>query len=183
MPGTRDRYFVALPLAPEARLAVDDWRTGLALPGRLVPMEKFHVTLRFVGPAGRVGRERILGALDTAALGGPFGFRVGGLGGFPRLRKATVAWAALEGDGGRLSRLARVVDDAVSSAGFGHEERPFRAHLTLARIRPPRNIRNSVAGGPARVPVRATEVVFYRSRTEAASTVYHRLERFPLGVD
>ena len=115
-----------------------------------------------------------------AALGGPFGFRIGGLGGFPRLRKATVAWAGLEGDGGRISRLAEVVDDAVSSAGFGHEERPFRAHLTLARIRPPRDIRGSASGGPARIPVRATEVVFYRSRTEGSSTVYQRLECFPL---
>ncbi len=180
MSVTRDRFFVAIPLAPEVRLAVDGWRNGLALPGRLVPLEKFHVTLRFVGPAGRVGRERIVAALDVAALGGPFGFRVGGLGGFPRLRKATVAWAALEGDGGRISRLAEVVDDTVSSAGFGYEERPFSAHLTLARIRPPRDIRGSANSGPAGVPVRATEVVFYRSRTEGSSTEYRRLESFPL---
>jgi len=180
MSGTRDRFFVALPLTPEVRLAVEEWRSRLDLPGRLVALQKFHVTLRFVGPAGRVGRERIVAALDMAALGGPFGFRVGGLGGFPRLRKATVAWAALEGDGRRISRLAEVVDDAVSSAGFGHEERPFRAHLTLARIRPPRDIRESASGGPARIPVRATEVVFYRSRTEGSSTEYHRLESFPL---
>ena len=143
MAGIRDRFFVALRLPPEVRLAVDEWREGLALPGRPVPPEKFHVTLRFVGPAGRVGRERIVAALDGAELGGPFGFRVVGLGGFPRLRKAAVAWAALEGDGGRISQLAGVVDEAVASAGFGHEERPFRAHLTLARIRPPRDIRGS----------------------------------------
>ena len=180
MTGTRDRFFVALPLPPEIRLAVDEWRNRLDLPGRPVPLEKFHVTLRFVGPAGRVGRERIIAALDVAALGGSFGFRIGGLGGFPRRRKAAVAWAALEGDGGRILRLAKVVDDAVSSAGFGYEERPFSAHLTLARIRPPRDIRGSVTGGPARIPVRATGVVFYRSRTEGSSTVYHRLEYFPL---
>ena len=180
MSGIRDRFFVALPLAVEVRLALDGWRNGLDLPGRLVPLEKFHVTLRFVGPVGRVGRERIVAALDGAALGGPFGFRIGGLGGFPRLRKAAVAWAALEGDGGNISRLAGVVDDAVSSAGFGYEERPFRAHLTLARIRPPRDIRRSAGGGPARIPARATEVVFYRSHTEGSSTEYHRLESFPL---
>ena len=180
MAGTRDRFFVALPLPPEVRLAVDEWRTGLALPGRPVPLQKLHVTLRFVGPAERVGRERIVAALDAAALGGPFTFRIGGLGGFPRMRKASVAWAALEGDGERIARLAEVVDDAVSSAGFGYEERPFRAHLTLARIRPPRDIRRSVTGGPARISAPVTEVVFYRSRTEGSSIAYHRLECFPL---
>ncbi|MDE0709326.1 MAG: RNA 2',3'-cyclic phosphodiesterase [bacterium] len=174
------RYFVALPLRPEIRFAVRDWRDDLDLPGRPVPPEKFHVTLRFVGSVDRVGQERIMGALDTADLGLSFPYRIGGLGAFPRPRKATVGWAGLEGDGGRLSVLASVVDEAVASAGFGLEERPFRAHLTLARIRPPRDLRAVIARPPAGIPARATEVVFYRSRTEGPRTAYHPLERFPL---
>lgn len=177
--ASRIRYFVALPLLPEIRLAVRDWRDTLNLPGRQVPPEKFHVTLRFVGPADQVGRERIMEALDAADLGPSFPYRIDGLGVFPRPRKATVAWAGLEGDEGRLSVLASVVDEAVASAGFGHEERPFRAHLTLARIRPPRDLRATVAA-PAGIPARATEVVFYESRTEGPRTTYYPLERFAL---
>ena len=180
MAETADRFFIAIPLAPEVRLAVDHWRAGLDLPGRMVPMRKLHVTLRFVGPAGQVGRERILAALDMADLGGPFSFRIGGLGGFPKLRKATVAWAALERDGGKVSHLAGGVEEAVASAGFGYEERPFRSHLTLARIRPPRDLRGPAAGCPAGIDVPVTEVVFYRSRIEGRSTVYDPVERFPL---
>lgn len=174
------RYFVALPLPPEICLAVADWRDTLDLPGRPVPPGKFHMTLRFVGPVDRVGQERIMGALDIADLGPSFPYRIGGLGTFPRPRKATVAWAGLEGDGGRLSALASVVDEAVASAGFGREERPFRAHLTLARIRPPRDLRALIARPPAGIPARAADVVFYRSRTEGRRTTYHPLERFPL---
>ncbi len=180
MPGSGDRYFVAIPLTAEARLAFDDWRAGLHLPGRLVPLQNLHVTLRFVGPAGQVERERIVAALDTAELGGCFSFRIGGLGGFPKLWKATVAWAALEGDGGKVSELAGVVDEAVASAGFGYEERPFRGHLTLARIRPPRDLRGPAARCPAGIDVPVTEVVFYRSRTRGRSVVYDPLERFPV---
>ena len=177
--AARIRYFVALSLLPEVRLAVREWRDTLNLPGRPVPPEKFHVTLRFVGPADQVGQERIMAALDASDLGPPFRYRIGGLGAFPRPRKATVAWAGLEGDEGRLSVLASVVDEAVASAGFGHEERPFRAHLTLARIRPPSDLRAIVAA-PAGIPARATEVVFYRSSTEGPRTTYHPLERFSL---
>ena len=177
--ASSNRYFVALPLLPEIRMAVGDWRDTLDLPGRSVPPGKFHVTLRFVGPADRVGRERIMAALDAADLGPSFAYRIGALGFFPRPRKATVAWAGLEGDGGRLYVLASVVDEAVASAGFGHEERPFRGHLTLARIRPPRDLR-TISATPAGIPSRATEVVFYRSRTEGRHTTYHPLERFPL---
>ena len=174
------RYFVALSLLPEVRFAVKDWRDALDLPGRAVPPEKFHVTLRFVGPADRVGQERIMEALDTADLGPSFPYRIGVLGAFPRPRKATVAWAGLEDDEGRLPVLASVVDEAVASAGFDHEERPFRPHLTLARIRPPRDIRAVVAAPPAGISTRATEVVFCRSRTDGPRTTYHPLERFPL---
>ena len=177
--ASRTRYFVALSLLPEIRLAVGEWRDTLNLPGRPVPPEKFHVTLRFVGSADQIGQERIMEALDTSDLGPPFPYRIGGLGVFPRPRKATVAWAGLEGDGGRLSVLASVVDEAVASAGFGYEERPFRAHLTLARIRPPADLRAIVAA-PAGIPARATEVVFYRSSTEGRHTTYHPLERFSL---
>ncbi len=161
-------------------MAVDAWRAGLDLPGRLTPMENFHVTLRFVGPADRVGRERIAAGLDEADLGGPFSFRIGGLGGFPKLRRAAVAWAALEGGGARLEKLAETVEEAVAAAGFGYEERPFRGHLTLSRIRPPRDIRRSAAGRPARIEAPANEVVFYRSRAGGGPAVYEPLERFPL---
>ena len=147
-----------------------------------MPPEKLHVTLRFVGPADRIGRERILAGMDAAALGPAFRFRIGGPGAFPRVARATVAWAGLQGDGGRLSRLASAVDDVVAAAGFGHEERPFRAHLTLARIRPPADLRAIIAAAPpAGIRVRADQVVLYRSRTDGASTTYQPLERFPLG--
>ena len=177
---TADRFFVAIPLPPEVRLAVDDWRAGLDLPGRMVPMRNLHVTLRFVGPAGQVGQDRIVAGLDAADLVGPFSFRIGGLGAFPKLHKATVAWAALERDEGEVSRLAGVVEEAVAAAGFGYDERPFRSHLTLARIRPPRDLRGPAGGRPAGIEVPVTEVVFYRSRSEGRSTIYEPVERFPL---
>ena len=172
--------FIALPLPAEARMAVDRWRAGLGLPGRLVPPENLHVTLRFVGKADPTGRDRIAAELDQADLGGPFSFWVGGVGGFPKLGKAAVAWAALENDGGRAQRLASAADRAVAAAGFGVEDRPFRGHLTLARIRPPRNLSPLAARSPARIAVRAAEAVFYFSRTGGGPAVYEVLERFPL---
>lgn len=161
-------------------MAVEEWRAGLDLPGRPVPVRNLHITLRFVGPAGRVGQDRIAAALDEADLGGPFSVRIGLLGAFPKLQKATVAWAALESDAGRVARLAGVVDEAVAAAGFGHEERPFRAHLTLTRIRPPRDLRRAAAAPEAGIVAPVAEVVFYRSRAGDGPVVYDPLERFAL---
>lgn len=163
-------------------MAIDDWRQGLDLPGRAVPPSNLHVTLRFVGSASVIGRERLAAELDSAELGRPFYFRIGELGGFPKLRKATVAWVAIEEDGGRVTDLAGRVEEAVASAGFGYEDRPFKAHLTLARIRPPRDLRKHANKGTARFRVPVSEVVLYRSRTSGRSVVYNALERFPLAL-
>ncbi len=175
------RYFVAIPLPALVRSAIDDWRQELDLPGRAVPPSNLHVTLRFVGPASVVGVERLMSELDAAELGDPFSFRIGGLGGFPKLRKATVGWAAIEEDRGKVADLAGMVEEAVAAAGFGYEDRPFKAHLTLARIRPPRDLRRHASRGVVRIRVPVNEVVLYQSRTGGRAVVYDVRERFPLG--
>jgi 2'-5' RNA ligase len=43
------------------------------------------------------------------------------------------------------SRLATLVEDAATSAGFEPETRPFHAHVTLARIRPPQDVGELIA--------------------------------------
>lgn len=174
------RLFVAIPIPPEVRQAVDGWREGLHLPGRLVPPAKLHVTLRFIGEVDAVGRDRVLAALDTSPFPGPFSFRIGAIGAFPKPSKATVAWAALDDRDGAMAGLASVVDEAVASAGLGHEDRPFRPHLTLSRIRPPRNLREVLATSALGAKVMVDEIVLYRSRFVEGSVTYDPLERFSL---
>ncbi len=177
-----ERWFLALSPSPEARMALASWRASLRLPGRLTPPENFHVTLRFVGPLDTLGQERILAAIDGSDLGKPFSYRLGPLGAFPSPRRATVAWVGLAGDGGALGALASTVDEAAASAGFGYEERPFRGHLTLSRIRPPVDLRPLMAevSRPA-IRLRAAEVVLYRSRLGRGGARYRQIERFGLG--
>lgn len=133
------RVFAAVVPPAEAVAELVHRMEGISIPGRPVPPPNWHVTLRFVGHIDQVPYERWLAALDQAPLPGPFEVRVGGFGAFPRPARATVLWLGVEGDG--LASLAAVVDDAAAAASLGHEERPFRAHLTLARIRPPQDVR------------------------------------------
>ena len=175
-----ERLFVAIPIPSEVRHAVDDWRAGLDLPGRLVPAENLHITLRFIGDAEQVEKERLTAALDEADLLQPFSIRIGGLGGFPKLSKATVAWAALEGPDDQLVSLASVVDEAVASAGFGYEDRPFYSHLTVARIRPQRDLRALDSARTVGAKLQVREVVLYRSRFVGRGVSYEALEKWEL---
>jgi 2'-5' RNA ligase len=73
---------------------------------------------------------------------------VGGAGAFPGWTRPRVLWLGLTshapgtGEGAdppandALARLYHAVDSTCAALGLGRESRPFRAHLTLGRVRP-----------------------------------------------
>lgn len=206
MGEARFRVFAAVPVPYETQLAVDRWRSELRLPAgdssdsssgdgdrgraRPVPVGNFHLTLRFAGEVERTVLERLCAALDQAETPAPFNMRWGGLGAFPKPSRATTAWLGVERGRDDLARLATAAEEAAQAAGLPPEERPFHPHLTLARFRPPVDLRPSGAGGredPAgssatRLGAKAvvTEVALYRSFLGKKPARYQRLETFPL---
>jgi len=177
------RLFVALPLTDEARHALAAIASdGLPeIPGRVVPPPNWHLTLRFVGDVDELGRDRLVGALGAAALGDAFSLRWGGLGAFPRAAKATVLWLGVAGGDVELRCLATSVEEAAQAAGLSPEERPFRSHLTLSRIRPPRDVTSLIEAAPnVEIPMRADRITLYRSHLGRGGARYEALEEFPL---
>jgi len=179
------RLFVAVPLPDDVRHALSTLIRGAApggLPGRIVPPANWHVTLRFLGDVDDLGRDRLFKELDAARLGEPFVVGWGGLGAFPQPGRATVLWVAADRGAADLSRLAADVEDAVVAAGFPHEERPFRSHLTLSRIRPHQDVARLLeAAGPLDLAMTVDRVVVYRSHLGRGGARYEEIEEFPLG--
>jgi RNA 2',3'-cyclic 3'-phosphodiesterase len=124
----------------------EDWLTALAEASRTlaknglgglrwVRPEGMHLTLKFLGDAGRHLLPDLSDALHTACQGQPaFNLRLGALGSFGGRGGVRVVWAGIEGDVKALQILQRRVDDAVGQLGFARELRPYSPHLTLARV-------------------------------------------------
>ena len=55
----RERLFIGVPLTDEARRAVEK-ALPKKLPGKLVPPENWHFTLRFLGSTAAEEREKIV---------------------------------------------------------------------------------------------------------------------------
>ena len=173
------RLFVGIDLDYAGRAILAQMLTDVGtIPGRVVPRENWHLTLRFLGGVDEVTADRLLAALDQEDWPAPFDLRLSGLGAFPNPRRATVLWVGVPGE--QIDMLARHVEDAVSSCGFPPEDRPFRPHLTLSRIRPPERVTDLVDHpfGPLDVPV--AHVTLFRSHLGGAGAHYQRLESFPL---
>lgn len=175
------RLFVAVDLTEDLRHRLAVTLDAIEIPGRRATPPQWHITLRFLGLTDQVGLERVCAALDQAPLPAVFPVTFSGLGGFPRPANATVVWLGAEGDG--LAGLADTVEEAAQQAGFVPEDRPFRPHLTLGRVRPPADIRGIVASFPdTRWKMRVDEIVVFRSHLGGpGGTWYEPLERFSLG--
>ena len=138
------RLFVAVPLTDGARREIGARLRAAVpdgLPGRAVPTDGWHLTLRFLG-ATRVEQLAVIrDHLRAANLGAPIDVRFGGMGAFPHARSARVLWIGVDEGAARLAELARSAEAAARAAGFAPEEKPWKPHLTVARIQPPRTWR------------------------------------------
>ena len=182
--GGNARLFVAVPLTDEARRRVQVHLRAAApdgVPGRPVPADNWHLTLRFLGASTSAQRGGMARALAAAELGGAFALRFGGLGAFPRPRSARVLWMGITEGVERLQELARVAEQAARENGYDPEEKPYRPHLTLSRIQPNRDVARVIESVPPlelEMPVR--DVVIYQSHLGGGPARYEAVERFPL---
>jgi 2'-5' RNA ligase len=173
--------FLAVALDEPVRRLLAAFLDGADLPGRAVPPENWHLTLRFLGWTTGVQRDRILQALDDADLGSPFRIRFAGLGAFPKERRATVLWLGVRSGVEGLERLATAAEEAATATGFAPEERPFHPHLTLARVRPAVNVTDLVGRFPPfDVFMEVGAVTFFRSRLGHGGATYEVVDRVSL---
>lgn len=175
------RAFVAVDLDDETRHALATSMATLSIPGKIVPPRNWHITLRFIGTIDDVGLDRVVAGLDEADLGPRFEIVFGALGAFPKPRRATVLWRSISDRARRLPELAADTEQVCRDVGLEPEERPFRPHLTLSRIRPDRDVGSLIDGpSPAPVSLSVTEVCLFRSVLGGPHATYEVLERFPL---
>lgn len=133
------RIFIAIPVPNRLQNALGALASS-ADPGlRWVAPHHLHLTLRFLGEIGEadVARADAAVARTAAAHPKPFTLIVKGLGAFPTPRSARVIWCGLSGDVEALQRWQRDLEGALREFGFPAEDRPFRPHITLARMRSP----------------------------------------------
>lgn len=133
------RVFVALELPSaikEAAVTIQrELMTSKAAIG-WVRAEGMHLTLKFLGEVSPSQLPRIEEALRSAVEGtGPLKISVRGIGVFPNSKNPRVVWLGILPDDDRLLQLQKRIDRALEMTGFPPEERGFRPHLTLGRIK------------------------------------------------
>jgi RNA 2',3'-cyclic 3'-phosphodiesterase len=184
------RLFVAVDpgerLRADLATRLDTWRRIWDL--NWVRPQHLHITLRFLGeqPADVLpGLDEALA--DAADRITPFRLGTGELGVFPNWQRPRVFFLQLVDDGA-LEALAAAVNETIDARipGGRDDNRRFRAHLTLARIkhpldRPDREAIRAVAAPPFQsLDVRDFRLI--ESRLTPQGPIYAERRVFPLAT-
>jgi len=132
------RLFIGIPL-PESyqeKLKPFTGRLNSCLESKIrwISPGNWHLTLKFLGDVeeSRMGVIKdALSAIEYSA----FEMRTGDCGCFPNMRKPRVIWKSVSKGGGRCEALAGAVENALEPLGFERENRPFKSHLTIGRVK------------------------------------------------
>jgi 2'-5' RNA ligase len=134
------RLFIAANFDAQLRAKLHEQAAPLraAVPDiSWVPPERLHSTLKFLGEQDQELVPRLSKALSELAVTvQPIDLAVGEYGAFPNFRRARVVWRGVQ-PGAQLATLASGIDDICSAFGVAREERPYRAHVTLGRVKRP----------------------------------------------
>ncbi len=133
------RLFVALELPPAVREAAAEIQGRLKPTGaevKWVRPESMHLTLKFLGEVRPDMVPALQEALEHACQGRrALELELSGCGAFPGRGRPRVVWLGVRGQVEELADLAGAVEESLAGLGFAPERRPFRAHLTLGRVR------------------------------------------------
>ncbi|MCX7634579.1 MAG: RNA 2',3'-cyclic phosphodiesterase [Syntrophales bacterium] len=183
------RAFLAIEPPADIRKALAAVQTALRReitgPVSWVRPEGIHLTLKFFGNIRREDITAIASVVEGAvAAVPPLKITVGRMGLFPGPRRPRVIWIGTGGDVARLTALQGELEKGFQNLGFAAEDRSFRPHLTLARIKPP-GLNSEMAKlliaqrDETLGTFTASSLILFRSELTPRGAIYTELATFP----
>ncbi len=136
------RAFIAVTLPEPLTAIVSGVQQNLKARGlhiAWVAPGNVHLTLKFLGDIESTDIDPIADVMNACAQSmAPLTVAALGLGVFPDLRRPRVVWLGITGGMPQLIAFQKDLDAGLTALGKGRfkpEERPFKGHLTLGRIK------------------------------------------------
>ncbi len=161
------------------------WSLTGGLPGaRWMPPESYHLTLRFLGDAGRPQAEELDALLAGIAAPG-FEIALSGIDYFGTSSRPRVLWAGVD-PSLPLNQLARKVNRAARQAEFPGDDRGFTPHVTIARLSNTSLVETMVFVQQKALfrapPFPVTQFTLFESRPGGGAPAYIPLADYPLSL-
>lgn len=133
------RTFLAVLIDEDLRQKIFDAQNCVrkcASNVKWVEPDNFHITLKFLGDVAEEQIPEISAVITETVKSVPaFDLSFKGLGAFPRPERARVVWVGIEQGREQLIDMAKALEKSLAALGFDKEDKPFKAHVTIGRVR------------------------------------------------
>jgi RNA 2',3'-cyclic 3'-phosphodiesterase len=186
------RVFCAVELPDSVRAELKDHiqRLREAVPdvtASWTRVENIHLTLKFFGNVNVDRIPRISNAVARAVKKlAPVPIAIGKTGVFPKPSRPQVLWIGISDPSGKLSELQQQLEHECAKEKFEKEDRAYRPHLTIARLRRPDGARRIADAHlkmdfePAEITV--SELIVFRSELSSKGSKYTAISRHELSA-
>ena len=154
---------------------------------RWVSPEKIHLTLKFFGNIEASRIDSIFKSIEERVRSTqPFSLKVQGVGAFPSMKSPRVIWMGLVNGSEILTSLQKEIEAQLEKIRFQPEDRPFRPHLTLGRVKSSRG-RNDLVGRMEKHKERefgdfqVDRLILFKSDLKPSGPIYTVLGEMKLG--
>ena len=184
------RIFCAVELPDAVRARLEDHVRQLrgAIPDASASwtrVESIHLTLKFFGNVAIERIPKVSAAIERAIKKFPaFAIGVGKTGVFPKPSRAQVLWIGVDDPSGKLSELQRQLENECAKEKFEKEDRAYRPHLTIARLRKPEGAKLladahlNMHFEPAEITL--SELIVFRSELSSKGSRYTAVSKHEL---
>jgi len=183
------RTFIAIALPDEIHRNLAEFQNSLKkhqADVSWVNPENIHLTLQFLGEIHPNLVDKVGNCLEEVVPTQlSFAFEVAGTGVFPNPKRARVLWIGVTQGKEQVNLLQSTIEKSLRILNLPTENRAFHPHLTLGRVRSPKNL-DAVVSDLLNQPklslgtVTVTQVTLFSSKLSPAGAIYTLLKQFPL---
>ena len=179
------RTFIAAPLASPVHdfllhhqhlIAERPWAKRV----RWIAQENVHLTLRFLGTTSPQQVEILHRYLqDTLTKLSAFDIDLLQPVPFPTIKRPRVVAAPVKRNRA-LEQLVACIEAQVTRVRFAPEDRPYRGHVTIGRVKRSIPGKDLLTESPESIQTQIKSVVFFKSELTPTGAVYVKLHEYPL---
>jgi RNA 2',3'-cyclic 3'-phosphodiesterase len=153
---------------------------------RWVKPENIHLTLKFLGDVQEGDLDKISSTVAGHCLNvAPVTSFFTGIGAFPDLRCPKIVWGGLDDDSRAITSLAGDLEKSLAGYGIPQEQRPFKPHVTIGRVRSQHNVRNLTdlideMSSDHIIEQKFTKMILYQSTLTTQGPLYEVLREFDM---
>lgn len=151
---------------------------------RIVPAPNIHITLKFLGGININKTGKIEEAIRiTADLFEKFKYEISGrINAFPDTGNARVVILEVDKGGEQICKIYNELENNLSKIKIEREKRKFSPHITIARLKNRKNIKELIAGQKKflNITLNCIEITLFESQLKPDGAEYIIINKFNL---